>query len=360
MPLVDQASLQNRSLIVRMLELVEADCAYCILETVASVCGEDCVKESLHLATDYPIRPRACWPRLGDALATAQKEAMSRLLEAGMPFGLTTAAVRDQFVATGELVHGMAVYRSLHGQGHWLFKCGDDASGHEGTWAVSAVDDRDAWGRCEGVARIETRHETGDGDHFRVDSEMEPCAAMLSTAESREAMIISEVDGAGQEDASVETVRFVQGASALHVACTLLRMFGAQARPYQSAAMRSAVWVPADVGAIQLVGDIVVREGSSLALRAEEGASATLVLGKAQLRVERGAASSSFGSSWSTPSAAARHCTLKARPLSSTARSHAASRKRTCWRATSKQRCPWGTAMALRLQALLSEARGAR
>jgi hypothetical protein len=109
MPLVDQASLQNRSLIVRMLELVEADCAYCILETVASVCGEDCVKESLHLVTDYPILPRACWPRLGDALATAQKEAMSRLLEAGMPFGVTTAAVRDQFVATGELVHGMAV-----------------------------------------------------------------------------------------------------------------------------------------------------------------------------------------------------------------------------------------------------------
>jgi hypothetical protein len=154
---------------------------------------------------------------------------------------------------------------------------------------MSAVDDRDSWGRCEGVARIETRQETGDGDHFRVDSEMEPCAAMLSTAESREAMIISEVDGAGQEDASVETVRFVQGSSALHVSCTLLRMFGAQARPYQSAAMRSVVWVPANVGAIQLVGDIVVREGSSLALRAEEGASATLVLGKSQLRVEPGA-----------------------------------------------------------------------
>ena len=125
----------------------------------------------------------------------------------------------------------------------------------------------------EAVAFIKNRQEIGDRwVRFRVDSEMEVCGPMLLTAESGEATIVSEVGSAGQEVAFVETVRFVKGTSALHVACTLLRMFGAQARQYQSAAVRSAVWIPPHVGAIKLIGDIVVRQGSSLTLQAEEGA----------------------------------------------------------------------------------------
>jgi hypothetical protein len=51
-----------------MVEQVDADCAYCILETVESVGGEGFVQETMHITTDYPILPRPCLPELADVL----------------------------------------------------------------------------------------------------------------------------------------------------------------------------------------------------------------------------------------------------------------------------------------------------
>ena len=45
------ASLSDRSQLIRMLEVTTRGCVRCILQTVASVCGDDCVKDRLHIRT---------------------------------------------------------------------------------------------------------------------------------------------------------------------------------------------------------------------------------------------------------------------------------------------------------------------
>ena len=52
------ASLANRSQLIRMLEVTTQGCVRCILQTVASVCGDDCVKDRLHIRTG---RERFLW-----------------------------------------------------------------------------------------------------------------------------------------------------------------------------------------------------------------------------------------------------------------------------------------------------------
>ena len=65
---IPQSTLQDRRWLVPMVEQVDADCAYCILETVESVGGEGFVQETMHITTDYPILPRPCLPELADVL----------------------------------------------------------------------------------------------------------------------------------------------------------------------------------------------------------------------------------------------------------------------------------------------------
>ena len=65
---IPQSTLQDRRWLVPMVERVDADCAYCILETVESVGGEGFVQETMHITTDYPILPRPCLPELADVL----------------------------------------------------------------------------------------------------------------------------------------------------------------------------------------------------------------------------------------------------------------------------------------------------
>ncbi len=45
------ASLADRSQLIHMLEVTTRGCVRCILQTVASVCGDDCVKDRLHIRT---------------------------------------------------------------------------------------------------------------------------------------------------------------------------------------------------------------------------------------------------------------------------------------------------------------------
>ena len=45
------SSLADRTQLIRMLEVTTRGCVRCILETVASVCGNDCVKDRLHIHT---------------------------------------------------------------------------------------------------------------------------------------------------------------------------------------------------------------------------------------------------------------------------------------------------------------------
>ena len=65
---IPQSTLQDRRWLVAMVEQVDANCAYCILETVESVGGEGFVQRTMHMTTDYPILPRPCLPELAEIL----------------------------------------------------------------------------------------------------------------------------------------------------------------------------------------------------------------------------------------------------------------------------------------------------
>ena len=65
--LIPKATLQDRGPLVSMIEKVTASCAYCILETFESVRG-GCVRDTMHITTDYPILPRPCLPELAEVI----------------------------------------------------------------------------------------------------------------------------------------------------------------------------------------------------------------------------------------------------------------------------------------------------
>jgi hypothetical protein len=59
-PLIERANLSNRDSLTTILDLAEADCAYCVLETIEFVCGDLCVFQQLHIWHDFPIHARPC------------------------------------------------------------------------------------------------------------------------------------------------------------------------------------------------------------------------------------------------------------------------------------------------------------
>jgi hypothetical protein len=94
---------------------VEADCAYCILESIEWVCGKGCVTEKLHISTDYAVMPRPCIPELVEVLAASNAEHASAALGSGKPFGLTLpdeTNATDIFVPAGEDAHGAPAYNA--------------------------------------------------------------------------------------------------------------------------------------------------------------------------------------------------------------------------------------------------------
>ena len=141
----------DRNAILAMVESSVPDCAFCILETVASVCGEQCVQLHLHINTDYPIFAKPCFPKLADALVSAQASTLREVLSTGALFGLTASAsmgANDLFLPTSESFQGAMVYQSLHA-GESLYRCQPGDPSAE-IWALSSENDRVAWSRCEG------------------------------------------------------------------------------------------------------------------------------------------------------------------------------------------------------------------
>ena len=286
-PLLASASLADRGSLIRILEVLEADCVFCVLETIESVCGAACLLEHLHLALDYPvIQQRACFPELATSLALAQAKDFRMAVEKRQPFGfLVESAMEfsDVYVPTVEAT----VWRGVN-LGYYFFRC-DDA-----TWAISESNDDAARGRCEGTMwlDVETAQARTDrteasmkaGVGFLFTFGMESCGNVLSSEQTRLAhtrVRRSEQDG---EDAQ-ESVTFDEAASALDVACFLLWRVGVHS-PVRTSTV-TTVQIPPGIGPIELLADISVREGESLMLASDTSEPSTLVIGARQVRVRR-------------------------------------------------------------------------
>ena len=77
------------SLARQFVVLPVAACSYCLLSTIESVCGEGCVRNRLHIITDYPIVAYPCAQPLAAALRRAQFIAAYAAIDAGLPVGLS-------------------------------------------------------------------------------------------------------------------------------------------------------------------------------------------------------------------------------------------------------------------------------
>jgi hypothetical protein len=178
--LIPRVTLRDRQLLIAMIEQVNANCAYCILETVESVCGSGCVQETMHITTDYPILPRPCLPELAGVLK----------LQLSVPQLPSECSASSRVIATAE------------------------------------ADD-------EGVVRLDV-----------------PASA-----------------------------------SPLEVACILAKRF----RPAEgnASAPATTLVVPAGLGPITMLADLIVNPDETVRIEADAAARATLVVGERQLQVRR-------------------------------------------------------------------------
>jgi hypothetical protein len=288
-----------------------------VLATVASVCGDTCAADVLHLTAEHSglvPPPSACLPALAAGLRTAQAAQLAGALRSREPFGVaipsatptgtsdgssTSAAVRDVFIATNESVHGAPVYAGLQTRMR-AAACAEGslpaiadrtppsaiADGADrsppSAWVITASHDPGAWQRCDGLASLDlttgvARTSGGTVVPIAAHAGLGPCAAVLPFREV-----------AGGADA----VTFDRTASA--AACWLMQFFGPLSAVGAPGADTSAeVVVEFDVGAaaVELVADLIVRAGQRLVLRASGagGARAELRVGRRRVHVARGA-----------------------------------------------------------------------
>jgi hypothetical protein len=260
------AKLDDRQCLIRMLELAEADCAYCIVSTYESVCGEGCLDTVFHMFTDFPVIPRACLPELATDLASAQAAEARAALRAVRPFGLTVPAQTSatdiySAVEDSELFEGWPIYRGVHLQ-KYMFRCTLAYETAE-IWAVSSSDDRDSWGRCEAELWIlldaaQVRSDWTDpssalgGVHF--DFSVAQCHQQIRTFAASAGSATVQLT---LEPSNSEIISFPTGTAAPDVACHLMLRLG----PHNAAARTLPVVVRlAGMGeTLKLVSDIVVK-----------------------------------------------------------------------------------------------------
>jgi hypothetical protein len=109
------------------LNVTSKTCRRCILSTVASVCGDNCAREHLHLTLDEPIDAAACvLPGLSSILSAGQALELASAMRSQEPFGLSvalparsetnpnvTVLVHDLFLPTNETLHDQPVLRGI-------------------------------------------------------------------------------------------------------------------------------------------------------------------------------------------------------------------------------------------------------
>jgi hypothetical protein len=116
------SSLADRTLIIGpgLMERATAACAkcQCVLQTVSGVCGADCVKDRLHVATDFEVDPLPCLPDLAARFARGEAERLARaIIAAAEPIGVVLPAASSHLtdLRLYVLVRGAGKFRGTDG-----------------------------------------------------------------------------------------------------------------------------------------------------------------------------------------------------------------------------------------------------
>ena len=271
--------IEGRAHIMSAVRAVSPKCRHCILSTVASVCGERCIQDRLHLTTAVDlagvpsIRAHECLPKLANKLAAAE---MARFLDAVKrrePFGLEVAAsktapyfARDLFLATNETIYGQPTYRGIDTHFH-IFACDDTE-----TWVVASPSVQGCrngevrMSVLSGEARVGITHDGSEDGTARIflsfHFEFSRCSEVLQSS---------------GPDVSDGRLEFESGMPADHVSCWLSRFLGPQVANGAALTVR----LPANAH-YWLLTDLVARHGPVDFIGMS---TSTLHIGDRQLRV---------------------------------------------------------------------------
>jgi hypothetical protein len=216
------SSLSDRALIIGLMERTAAACAKCVLQTISSVCGADCVKERLHVATDFEVEPLPCLPELAARLARGEAEGLARAVAAGEPIGVVLPAAGSHLTDLYVRVGGAGMYRGTDG-GALAYTC--DEAAHGPLLAISPTSPTDGVA-CDGELWIDLRTGRARSGLLADGSEGTPAVPVdfeLGWAGCSEHLPI---DAPLAEES---TQAFTGVESGAYIACWLRRFYGRQA-----------------------------------------------------------------------------------------------------------------------------------
>ncbi len=220
------SSLADRALIIGLMESTAAACAKCLLQAVSSVCGADCVKERLHIATDFQVEPLPCLPELAARLARGEAEGLARAVAAGEAFGLVLLAASSYLTDLYVPVGGAGEYRGTDG-GAFAYTCNEAV--HGPLLAISPTTPTDG-ALCDGELWIDMRTGQARSERFGNGSDSSPSVSVPQPVDF-------ELGWAGCSEhlpidappADVHTKAFTGAESGAYIACWLRRFYGRQA-----------------------------------------------------------------------------------------------------------------------------------
>jgi hypothetical protein len=216
------SSLADRALIIGLMERTAAACAKCVLQTVSSVCGADCIKDRLHIATDFEVEPLPCLPELAARLARGEAEGLARAVAACEPIGVVVPAASSHLTDLYVRVGGAGPYRGTDG-GAFAYTC--DEAAHGPLLAISPTAPTDG-AACDGELWIDLRTGRARSGLIADGSEGTPAVPVdfeLGWAGCSEHLPID------VPPAEVSTKAFAGAESGAYIACWLRRFYGRQA-----------------------------------------------------------------------------------------------------------------------------------
>jgi len=215
------SSLADRADIIGLMERTVAACAKCVLQTVASVCGADCVKERLHIATDFEVEPLPCVPELAARLARGEAEGLARDVAAGEPIGVVLPAASSHLTDLYVRVGRAGTYRGTNGA--FAYTCDEAVNGP--LLAISPTSPTDG-AACDGELWIDLRSGLARSELIAAGSEGTPAVPVdfeLGWAGCSEHLPID------APPVEVSTKVFAGAESGAYIACWLRRFYGRQA-----------------------------------------------------------------------------------------------------------------------------------
>jgi hypothetical protein len=282
-PAVRGASTAAREVCVASKRPLSHQCRLCILATIATVCGPQCVDERLHVALDVPFPVASpCLPMLAQQLALEQASRLFRAFELHQPFGLSSEAslasgpsFADVYVSeAGSEQSTEPVFIGLD-SGNRIAQC--DPLVFPGLLVLAQSTELRMRTDCAGFAwlelssgQIRRKQEAGVGTEvFVVHDVPGECSAILRSTPP----IVNDV------------LRLGVGAEPLVIACWLMRFFGPQLSPLTAhiSQVQFTEEPPLSLE-IHLISDVIVRADSRLSVSGR----GTLLVGRHQVQVRRG------------------------------------------------------------------------